>query len=92
MTLEEMVPFECSERHRLPPLPSRMVLPVTREAPPRPMATPAIWLAKMRLSTTEPCPFSHTSTPLSRPSWMRLCWMSGAPSLRMATPARLLTG
>ena len=54
MTLEEMVPFECSERHRLPPLPSRMVLPVTREAPPRPMATPAIWLAKMRLSTTEP--------------------------------------
>ena len=33
--MEEMVPFECSERHRLPPLPSRMVLPVTREAPPR---------------------------------------------------------
>eukprot|EP00962_Isochrysis_galbana_P030678 scaffold9957_cov107-Isochrysis_galbana.AAC.4 len=67
ITLAEMSPFECSERQSEPPCESRMVLPVTREAPPRPMAMPAMWLAKISLSRTTPLPSSHTSTPESRP-------------------------
>ena len=78
------------ERSAEPPEPSRIVFPVMRDAPPRPTATPAIWLAKISLSTTEPLPFSQTRTPESRPSWMRLPLTSGAPSLRIATPARRL--
>mmetsp|Transcript_32095 Transcript_32095/g.102288 ORF Transcript_32095/g.102288 Transcript_32095/m.102288 type:complete len:225 (-) Transcript_32095:877-1551(-) len=88
ITLAEMTPRECIERQSEPPLESRIVLPVTREAPPRPMAMPAIWLAKISLSLTRPCPFSQTRTPESRPSWMRLERTRGSPSLRIATPAR----